>query len=115
MTKNKFLMLALILVTCLFTSCRVNYPVAQQSGKDDVAFLLFASPDEYVGKTVKVTLDGKTTFEADVIKMKKAHTKGTQYSVSTGSKSIKVESDGKVLYQKVLMLSAQETKLITLP
>jgi len=119
MKKNllkKMLLLATVIVSiAILPGCKGKYPVAQQTGKDDVAFLLFASPDQYHGKTVTVTLDGKTKFEATVVKEKKAHTHGTQYEVSTGPKDIKVEADGKVLYQKKLMLSAQETKLITLP
>lgn len=114
MKKMLFAAVALIAMV-LLVGCKGKYPVAQQTGKDDVAFLLFESPDQYKGQTVTVTLDGKTKFQAEVIKAKKAHTHGTQYEVSTGPKDIKVEADGKVLYQKKLMLSAQEVKKITLP
>jgi len=114
MKKMLFAAVALIAMV-LLVDCKGKYPVAQQTGKDDVAFLLFESPDQYKGQIVTVTLDGKTKFQAEVIKAKKAHTHGTQYEVSTGPKDIKVEADGKVLYQKKLMLSAQEVKKITLP
>jgi hypothetical protein len=114
MKKMLFVAVALIAMA-LLVGCKGKYPVAQQTGKEDVAFLLFESADQYEGQTVTVTLDGKTTFQAEVVKTKKAHTHGTQYEVSTGPKDIKVEADGKVLYQKKLMLSAQEVKKITLP
>lgn len=114
MKKILFAALALISVA-LLVGCKGKYPVAQQSGKDDVAFLLFESADQYKGQTVTVTLDGKTKFQAEVVKAKKAYTHGTQYEVATGPKDIKVEADGKIIYQKKLMLSVQEVKRITLP
>lgn len=48
-------------------------------------------------------------------KKKKSNRKGTQYSVATGKKEIKVEKDGKIIYKKIIFLSNQETKKIVLP
>ena len=102
-----FAVLALIVSSC-------KAPVAQQGGKEDIAFLLFVSPSQYAGKTVQVTVDD-TSFDAKVVKEKRSKRKGSQYGISTGNRNIKVTSEGKVLYQKKIFVSAQEVKQILLP
>ena len=99
----------------MFTCCRAQYPVSQQGGKDDVAYLLFVGQEEYAEKKVEVSLDNGTPFSAEVVEAKDAHRKGTQYAVGIGTRSIKVTFDGKVLYEKKLFLSSQEVKKIMLP
>ena len=96
-----------------FTACKT--PVAQQSGKEDMAYLLFVSPKEYAGKEVTVVLDNQKPFTVKVVKEKSAKRKGTQYGVKTGPRSIKVTSGGKTLYQKKIFVSTQEVKQIILP
>ncbi|MBQ8889205.1 MAG: hypothetical protein IJY59_06935 [Bacteroidaceae bacterium] len=107
-----FIVLGLALV---MVGCKANYPVAQQSGKDDVAFLLFVSASNQSSQIVDVTIDGNTTFEAKTVKAKKANRKGTSYAVATGRRRLKVEKEGQTLYEKEVFLSTQETKIITLP
>lgn len=104
-----------LLGTLLLLGSCAHYPVAQQSGKEDMAYLLFTSGKEYVGKTVTVTIDDATHFDAKVVKTSKSNRKGTQYGVSTGKKAIEVKQDGKTIYSKQIFLSTQETKIITLP
>ena len=41
----------------LLTGCKANFPVAQQTGKEDMAYLLFVGQKEYGGKEVRVTID----------------------------------------------------------
>ena len=96
----------------LLCGCRAHYPVAQQSGKDDVAYLLFVSQKEYAKKHVTVTLDGETTFEA---KVRDSYRKGTSYAIATGRRTINVEYKGASIYNKEIFVSTQETKIITLP
>ncbi len=108
-------LLALFAVLALLVGCKANYPVAQQSGKEDMAFLLFVSGNEYAGQEVQVTLDDAQPFTAKVVKQKKALRKGKQYGVKTGTRSLKVTCEGKVLYQKKVFLSTQEVKQIILP
>lgn len=110
--KNRLILFVLPL---LLFGCRVNYPIAQQSGKEDMAYLLFVGSDEYAGKEVLVTIDNKQPFNAVVVAQKKSKRKGTQYGISTGTRSLKVTYEGKVLYQKKLFLSTQEVKQIMLP
>lgn len=110
-------LLAIAAVVTLLTGCKTSYPVAQQSGKEDMAFLVFTGPDETYknGKLpVQVDVDGMK-FDAKVVKPKVANRKGVQYGVGTGKRNLTVQFQGKTIYQKQLMLSSQETKIITLP
>ncbi len=108
------LLFALGLVLLLY-GCKSNYPVAQQGGKDDVAYLLIVSHKEYVNKQVAVTLDNEKTFEAKVVKARDSNYKGVSYAISPGRKKIKVEYKGTSIYNKEIFVSTQETKIITLP
>ena len=107
--------LLLFALPLLLLGCKANLAVAQQGGKEDMAFLLFVSPGEYAGKDVSVTVDGGKEFTAEVVKQKKSGRKGTQYGVATGARTLKVTCGGKTLYQKKVFLSAQEVKQIILP
>jgi len=112
---KKGLVFILFSLALLMTGCKANYPVAQQSGKEDMAYLLFVGQKEYGGKEVQVTIDNEEPFTATVVKSKKANRKGTQYGIGTGTKSLKVTCDGKTLYQKKIFVSTQEVKQIILP
>lgn len=90
----------ILLILPLLIGCKANYPVAQQSGKEDMAFLLFISSDLYAGKNVEVIIDDKAPFEAEVVKAKKSNRSGTQYGISTGAHSLKVIYNGETLYEK---------------
>ncbi|MBQ5729072.1 MAG: hypothetical protein IIV54_01625 [Bacteroidaceae bacterium] len=105
--------LVLLTLPFLLLGC-ANYPVAQQGGKEDIAYLLFVSSGQYANQEVQVQIDGVPSFSAKVVKQKKSHAKGTQYGVATGARHIKVVSGGKVVYQKKLLLSTQEVKQIIL-
>ena len=107
--------LSLLTLLLVLTGCRVSAPVAQQGGKEDRAFLLFVSPDEYAGKEVQVSIDDARPFTAKVVKMKKSNRKGTQYGIGTGTRRLKVVYQGRVLYQKKVFMSTQEVKPIILP
>ena len=107
----------LMAIAGLFVSCKSNFPVAQQSGKEDMAYLVFVGPRQTYGngsKLVQVDVDGNK-FDAKVVKPKTANRKGTQYGVATGRKNVTVRFEGQSIYQKQLFLSSQETKIITLP
>ena len=114
--KVKSLLLT-IAVASFLGSCKSNFPVAQQSGKEDMAFLVFVGPKATYGngsKSVQVNVDGNS-FDAKVVKPKTANRKGIQYGVTTGRRNITVTFDGKMIYNKQLFLSSQETKIINLP
>lgn len=107
--------LILFLIPLLLAGCKANFPVAQEGGKEDIAYLLFVSSQENKNATIDVVLDNETPFEARVVSKKKSNRRGTQYSVRTGARSIKVFRNGTVLYQKQIFLSPQEVKQIILP
>lgn len=108
-------LLMLLVVTTLLVGCKANFPVAQESGKDDVAYLLFVGQSQYGGKDVVVTIDNATPFTAKVVKAKKSNRRGTQYGIATGTRDIKVTSNGQTIYQKKIFVSTQEVKQIVLP
>lgn len=108
-------LLLLFSLALLLFSCKANFPVAQQSGKEDMAYLLFVSGKQYAGKQVLVEVDKAQPFEAKVVKQKKSNRRGTQYGIATGSRNLKVSCEGKTIYQKNIFVSTQEVKQIILP
>ena len=52
----KRLLILLFVIPLLLIGCRAHFPVAQESGKEDIAYLLFVSPKEYAGKSVFVKM-----------------------------------------------------------
>jgi uncharacterized protein YcfL len=106
-----------ILAVLLLVGCKSNYPVAQQTGKEDISYLFFVGPKETYGDgmfTVQVKVDD-TQFDAKVVKPKTANRKGVQYAVAPGRRQLTVSFKGQVIYQKQIFLSPQETKTIELP
>jgi hypothetical protein len=59
----------------LLTGCKANFPVAQQTGKEDMAYLLFVGQKEYGGKEVQVTIDNAEPFTAKVVKVEESQQK----------------------------------------
>lgn len=108
-------LLILFALPLILFSCKANFPVAQASGKEDMAYLLFISSQQYAGKDVQVTIDNAQPFTARVVKGKKSNRRGIQYGVATGARSLKVSCDGKILYEKKIFVSTQEVKQIILP
>ena len=102
-------------IASLLTGCKANFPVAQQTGKEDMAYLLFVGQKEYGGKEVQVTIDNAEPFTAKVVKSKSANRRVTQYCIGTGTNNLVVKCDGKTLYQKKIFVSTQEVKQIILP
>ncbi len=112
--KNASKFLAFLAVL-LLAGCRIYNPVSQQSGKEDVAYLLFVSTSGQLHKqTVIYTIDD-TSYEAQVWKQKSSNRRGTQYTAPTGNHQLTVTKDGQTLYSKRVFLSQQEVKQIVLP
>ena len=99
----------------IIVGCKANFPIAQQSGKDDMAYLLIVGQNEYGGKEVQVSIDNAVPFNAKVVKAKKSNRRGTQYGIATGTRNLKVSFNGKTIYQKKIFVSTQEVKQIMLP
>lgn len=113
---KKITVLFTCLLAVLLTACRAHMPVAQQSGKEDIAFLLFVSQSgQYHKKDLTVNIDNQT-YTAKGVKSKTSIRRGTQYTAPTGTHQLTVKSvDGQTLYSKKVFLSVQEVKIITLP
>lgn len=105
------LILTFVCSCILFISCKVG-TVATSGGKADIGYIELVSPTK--SSNVKVTVDD-TSFNGKVTKEKRTSIKGTAYAVAPGKRHITIERNGKVLYDKLIMISAQETKKIVLP
>ncbi|MDE6121827.1 MAG: hypothetical protein K2F76_01170 [Duncaniella dubosii] len=103
---------ALSLLT--FTSCRTSFPVSQDGGKSDIAYILIASAGNNKGN-VDVYIDSSKPFSAKIVKERDAHQKGTSYVVSPGKHEIKIKKNGELIKTQSVFLSQQETKIILIP
>lgn len=111
--KTKYIAILFVCFCALISSCKVgNY--SQESGLPDQAYLLFVSNNEYK-EDVQVSIDNTTTFNAKVLKEKKGTIKGNTYAIAKGRRSITVKFQGKVIFEKEIFVSTQETKKIQLP
>lgn len=111
----KKLITLLFVIPLLLIGCRAHLPVAQESGKEDIAYLLFVSSNKYVGKSVAVKIDNNVPFTAEVVKNSKANRRGFQYGIAVGTRNLTVSYNGKNIYQKKIFVSTQEVKQIILP
>ncbi len=85
------------------------------SGLENEAYLEFLGDSGFYKGGVNVTIDDKTSFTAEVYKDKRTRTKGQVYAISTGTHTISVAYNGKIIVKKQIFVSAQESKKITLP
>ncbi len=111
--KTKYIALFFVCICTLLTSCKVG-SFSQERGLTDQAYLLFVANEKY-DNDVQVIIDGKTTFNAQVLKEKKGTIKGNTYAIAKGKRNLKIIYDGNVIYNKEIFVSAQETKKIQLP
>ena len=114
---KKLVIMMTAFVALLLVGCKSSYPVAMQSGQEDMAYLVFVGPLDKYGNgkyPVQVDIDG-TKFDAKVVKPKVANRKGYQYGVGLGNRHLKVTFKGETVYEKQIFLSTQETKVINLP
>ncbi|WP_395050769.1 hypothetical protein [Flavobacterium sp.] len=72
------------------------------------------NPNDY-SKGVEVVIDDKAPFQAKVYKDKTGRMLGEVYSISTGNHILKVYYENKMIFNKQIFISAQESKKIILP
>jgi hypothetical protein len=83
-------------------------------GLENEAYLEFlANPDNYKGG-VDVNVDDKITFKAEVNAEHIDRPKGKVYAISTGTHTVSISYNNKVIFKKQIFISAQETKQIIL-
>lgn len=106
--------LTYILLTSLIFLSSCGGIKTKTAGLENEAFLEFVGPANTYSKGVEVIIDNKINFTATVHKDKVAYMKGEVYAISTGTHTLKVSYNGKVLYDKQIFIAAQETKKIVL-
>jgi hypothetical protein len=110
---KKIILFAITALTV--TACSVGN-VSKSGGLDNQGYLQFVQGgDTSYSDGVTVTIDDNPAFTAKVDKIKKRSVKGNTYAIKTGTRHLKVEYKGKVLYEKNIIIATQETKQINLP
>mgnify|MGYP001602003741 CR=1 FL=1 len=94
---------------------QANYQVGQQVVDSDVDYLIFLRTSDSPNNDVGGFSVDKSIFTTRTFKPGKSNRRGTRYSVQPGKRKVRVELDGKTLYDRFVFLSPQETKKITLP
>jgi hypothetical protein len=109
----KKLLYVLAASAALLVSCTGVKSTA--TGLENESFLEFiGTPSNYNGG-VKVNIDDKTTFTAEVNKDHADRPKGKVYAISTGTHVVTVSYNNSVIFKKQIFVSAQETKKVILP
>jgi hypothetical protein len=114
MKKSVKYLVASLLFIGMATSCKVGM-YSESKGKEQEAYLqIFQSQTSYPDGVV-VVVDDQQPFMAKVNKDKKMNVKGNLYTIPTGRHHLKITAGGKLIYDKEIFISSQETKQITLP
>ncbi len=110
LAKLALCMLALVLAF----SCKVGM-ISESRGKAQEAYIQFIQTQTKYENGVSVSIDNGTIFIAKVDKQTKRGVTGNIYTIPTGRHRISVKVDGRLLYEKEIFTSSQETKQISLP
>lgn len=108
-----------LIICCLsllvLASCKTGVYTAEY-GKEDVAFISLISSDVMANKDVQVIVDDETQFTAHIQKAKQSTEKhnGKLFAIKPGKRHLKIVYQGKVIYEKEIFVSSQQTKLINL-
>lgn len=99
----------------MLSACSVGR-TTETRGLENEAFLQFTrgTTDTY-SDGVYVYIDDSQPFKAKVNKVKATTVKGDTYAIKSGKRHIKVVYKDRVLYEKDIIISAQETRRIELP
>jgi hypothetical protein len=109
----KKIIFSICTVVMFVTSC--TGVKSTSTGLENEAFLEFiGTPRKYKGG-VDIKLDDKISFKGLVNKDHADRPKGKVYAISTGTHSITVSYNTKVIFKKQIFVSSQETKKIILP
>lgn len=110
--KSRFLKFQFILLISLFITYCTGIETSSR-GLENEAYL------EFVGKGysngIKVIIDDKNEFDANVKREVKKRPKGDKYAISPGRHLIKVYHNDSLIFRKEIFVSNQETYRINLP
>lgn len=112
MKKNLIFTLSLAVISLLIVGCKAAV-YTSHSGHEDISYLQLVS-STISGKTVSVSLDGDTEFQAKVNKEKKAYAKPDLYTIKPGKRRVTVEFNNRILFDQDIFVSQQSTKVIRL-
>ena len=97
----------------LLISCGVTK--SSSSGIENQAFLVVVGTPSNYPNGVEVMLDDKTKFNSEVHKNRDKIKHLRLYGISTGKHKISILNNNKIIYEKIIFLSSQQTKKIILP
>ena len=106
--------LLLLIIPLILAGCSVGRTTTTR-GIENESYLQFVQGQEKYSDGVDVFIDNNEPFKAKVDKIKKQTVKGNIYTIKSGTRQLKVEYKGNVLYEKKVVLSSQETRQIQLP
>lgn len=111
---KKHILLLVTVISIIFTGCKVGR-TTESRGLENESYLQFVQGQKVYEEGVDVFVDGIAPFKAKVDKMDSRMVKGNIYTVKSGTRHLKVEYKGSVLYEKNVVLASQETRQIQLP
>ena len=106
--------LLLLLIPIFFTGCKVGR-TTEVKGLENESYLQFVQGNEKYSEGVDVYIDDLPAIKAKVVKQNDRTVKGQVYTVKSGTRQLKVVYKDKVLFDKKVVLSSQQTRQINLP
>jgi len=110
---KKYLLL-LVVFPLIFAGCKVGR-ITESRGLENESYLQFIQGQGKYNEGVDVFVDNIAPFKAKVDKVNSRTVKGNVYTIKSGTRHLRVEYKGQVLYEKDIVLSSQETRQVQLP
>ncbi|MDR0546359.1 MAG: hypothetical protein LBG77_02025 [Dysgonamonadaceae bacterium] len=107
-------LLFILLVFLGLQSCKVG-TMTESRGLENESFLQFVQGNQKYSEGVLVFVDDLAPFTAKVDKIKSMSVKGNVYTIKSGTRHVKVVYRDQVLFEKDVVVSAQQTRKIQLP
>jgi hypothetical protein len=106
--------LLLLIIPLVVLGCRVGR-TTESRGLENESYLQFVQGQQKYSEGVEVFVDDLAPFKAKVNKVNDRTVKGNVYTVKSGTRHLKVVYKDKVLFEKEVVLSSQQTRQIQLP
>jgi hypothetical protein len=106
--------LLLLIFPLVIFGCRVGR-TTEVKGLENETYLQFVQGEQKYSEGVEVFVDNLAPFTAKVNKVNDRTVKGNVYTVKSGTRHLKVVYKNKVLFEKDVVLSSQQTRQIQLP
>ena len=102
-----------VLILLILTSCGGTKTASR--GLTNESYLEFIGKPSYYSEGVQVVVDENIPFVAKVYNDRVGRLRGEVYAISTGSHNLKVYFENKLIYNKQIFITTQESKKIILP